>query len=306
LILQHTHTWLNSWGAEWRVELELGDLRRFSTSVYQPLGPGSPWFVEALAQTIKSDFDIFAEGVQGFRRTDRVTGSTLEAAGTFGRQVGNTGVARVGAGHARYATQPAISSRLEGSTKDSADYVWTGYNYDTLDDANFPRRGASWSLAASRYWFDDHTAASAYVAEVLVPVTFGRLTLMGLGSFGRSTDERTGYGLGGLFNLSGTPAGAVAGSQVLAAAGLAYWRMGDLPRGLGRGWYAGVSLEAGNAWPTKTNVQFDDLRKAGSLFVGLDSILGPFYAGWGRTFGGESAFYLFLGRPSNQARSGFH
>ena len=29
-------------------------------------------------------------------------------------------------------------------------------------------------------------------------------------------------------------------------------------------------------------------------------------AGWGRTFGGESSFYLFLGRPGNQARSGFH
>ena len=305
LILQHTHTWLNRWGAEWRLELQLGDLRRFSTSVYQPLGPGSPWFMEALAQTIKSDFDIYAEGVKGFRRTDRVTSSTLEAAAAFGRRIGNTGVARIGAGHARYGTQPAISSRIEGTTKDGADYAWAGYNYDTLDDANFPRRGATWRVSGTRYRFDDGTSSSGYMAEALVPVTFGRLTFLGIGSYGRATDERTGYGLGGLFSLSGTPVGAITGSQVALASGLAYWRVGELPRGLGRGWYAGISLEAGNAWHEHSGIRYGDLRKAGSVYMGFDTVIGPLYAGWGKTFGGESAFYLFLGRPSNQARTGF-
>jgi len=40
------------------------------------------------------------------------------------------------------------------------------------------------------------------------------------------------------------------------------------------------------------------LRKAASVFLGLDTVIGPLYLGWGRTFGGESALYLFLGRPT--------
>jgi len=43
-------------------------------------------------------------------------------------------------------------------------------------------------------------------------------------------------------------------------------------------------------------VGFDDTRKHGSLFLGLDTLLGPVYIGSGFGERGESAFYLFLGR----------
>jgi NTE family protein len=133
-----------------------------------------------------------------------------------------------------------------------------------------------------------------------VPVTFDRLTLLGLVNVGRSKDDRGGFGLGGLFNLSGTPINSVAGSQLGFAAALAYYRIGELPRALGTSWYAGMSLEAGNAWAKRSDVSTGDLRKAASLFLGLDTILGPFYLGYGHTFGGDSAVYLFLGRPTNR------
>jgi NTE family protein len=81
--------------------------------------------------------------------------------------------------------------------------------------------------------------------------------------------------------------------------------MGDLPRTVGRGWYAGASIEAGNAWTNRSDVSLGDLRKAGSLFVGLDTLVGPLYAGWGHTFGGQSAFYLFLGRPTTRLQRDF-
>jgi len=87
--------------------------------------------------------------------------------------------------------------------------------------------------------------------------------------------------------------------QVAVASAVAYYRMGDLPRAMGSAWYAGMSLEAGNAWARRSDMRFGDLRKAGSVFVGLDSIIGPLYLGWGHTFGGDSAFYLFLGRPTD-------
>ncbi|MGZ5047203.1 MAG: hypothetical protein ACXWF0_08025, partial [Usitatibacter sp.] len=98
-----------------------------------------------------------------------------------------------------------------------------------------------------------------------------------------------------------TPVGAITGSQAGIVAALAYYRMGELPRAVGRGWYAGMSLEAGNAWTRRADIDASSIRKAASLFVGLDTVIGPLYVGWGHTFGGESALYLFLGRPAGSA-----
>jgi NTE family protein len=173
--------------------------------------------------------------------------------------------------------------------------------FDTLDDANFPRRGYAVNADALRFDYrDTGDPIQVWQGSALVPVTFGNLTLTGLLGAQDSRDDRGSFALGGLFNLSGTPAGAISGSQVGFAAGLAYWRMGQMRGAFGGDWYLGASLEAGKARQRIEGATRSDLRKAGSLFVGLDSIVGPLYFAWGKTFGGESAIYLFLGRPVNR------
>jgi len=172
--------------------------------------------------------------------------------------------------------------------------------FDTLDDANFPRRGYAATVSAGRTWYSSSdNPVQTYGINALVPLTYGRLTLLGLAAAGRSRDDTGGFNLGGFLNLSGTPIGAISGSQAAIVSGVAYYRMGELPRGLGRGWYAGLSVEAGNAWARRADVRYGELRKAASLFLGLDTVVGPLYLGWGRTFGGDSALYLFLGRPTD-------
>jgi NTE family protein len=299
VVMQHTRTWVNSWGAEWRNEIQFGDVQRLSTSFYQPLGPGSPWFVEGIAGTIQSDFDIYG---QGNRRTDRVTNATTGISGILGRRLGSIGVARLAYGHEDYRSTPAISSTLEGTQKDSGKVTRFGVVFDTLDDANFPRKGyqAAADATSISYSSAPGDPVQAYVLQGVVPVTFGRLTLLGIGAAGRSKDDRGGFGLGGFLNLSGTPVGAVSGSQLAFAAGLAYYRMGELPRGLGRAWYVGTSLEAGNAWQRRADVDFGNTRKAASIFLGADTLIGALYLGYGHTFGGDSALYLFLGRPTDR------
>ena len=300
-IVQHTLTWLNSWGAEWRNELQIGNVQRITTNLYQPLGPGSPWFAEGLLEYARSDADIFGAN---FRRTDRVTTSTTAGAAFIGRRLGNIAVVKAGFGHQRFSARPAISSRLVETTHDTADYAFAGTSIDTLDDTNFPRHGFLLGAAATRYWYDElSTPVQTYAAETLLPITWGRLTLLGIGTAGRSSGERGGFGLGGFLNLSGTTLGAISGSHVAGASLLAYYRMGDLPRGYGRGWYAGASIEAGNAWTGKFDLT--DVRKAASIFLGLDTVVGPLYFGAGHTFGGQSALYLFLGRPTNRIQRDF-
>ena len=61
--------------------------------------------------------------------------------------------------------------------------------------------------------------------------------------------------------------------------------------------YFGASIEAGNAWQSRSDISFDSLLINGSLFAGLDTYLGPLFIGAGIGEGGNSSFYLFLGAP---------
>jgi NTE family protein len=53
----------------------------------------------------------------------------------------------------------------------------------------------------------------------------------------------------------------------------------------------------GNVWQQRNDVSASGLLTAGSVFVAADTWVGPFYFAYGRTSGGQSSFYLYLGRP---------
>jgi NTE family protein len=303
LTLQHTRTWMNSWGAEWRNELTLGDTRRIATSWYQPLGPGSSWFAEGLVQDVRYNSDVFDTG---FRRTDRITNAVTGFTGAFGLRLGTSGVMRLGGGYERYRSSPLIGENLEGTVRDEARFGFAGMRFDTIDDPNFPRRGyVAEAVASSHHYSGGGDPVQAYQVAFLAPWTWDRLTFLPIFNASHSRDDRGGFSLGGFLSLSGTPVGAVSGSQAVMFSGLVYYRLGTvLPRTIGRHLYAGFSLEAGDAWRSTSDVRFGELKKAASVFLGLDSIIGPMYLGWGHTFGGNSAFYLFLGRPTDQLTGG--
>jgi NTE family protein len=273
-------------------------LRRVGTSLYQPLGPGSPWFAEPVLEALKSDRDIYTFGN---RRTDRVTNEVLAASVALGRRLGGTGVARLSFGRQHLRSTPAISSRDGGTVTDDANSVKLDTTFDTLDDANFPRKGylLNASATATDYFAGEGSRVHTLAGQLHWPVTFDRLTMLGIVGGGRAREDRDSFSLGGFLNLSGTPLGALPGPQAFLAELVTYYRMGDLPRVLGRAWYTGISLEAGDSWSRSTGFQWGNVKKAGSIFVGLDTIVGPFYAAWGKTYRGDSAFYLFLGRPTD-------
>lgn len=301
LTLQHTRTWLNSWGAEWRNEIQIGELRRLATSLYQPLGAGSPWFIEPLLETIENSSDVFGPGN---RRTDRITTATNGASVVLGRRLGNIGVLRFAVGYEHYRFSPLIGNLPTDAQKDDGKFARFNMRLDTLDDANFPRSGYLVSAEATtiRYGSDTGDPLQAYILQGQMPVTRGRFTLLGQVGVARSRNGRGGFSLGGFLNLSGTPAGNISGSQAVIADAVALYRMDALPKGVGRNWYTGMSLEVGNAWPRGTEVDYAKLRKAMSVFVGFDTNVGPLYLGYGHTFSGDSALYLFFGRPTDSSR----
>ena len=59
--------------------------------------------------------------------------------------------------------------------------------------------------------------------------------------------------------------------------------------------YAGFSVEYGNVFDRLADIDIDDMRAGGSVFIGLDSFIGPILLGFGMTEGGSKAVYLAVG-----------
>ena len=106
------------------------------------------------------------------------------------------------------------------------------------------------------------------------------------------------YTLGGFHQLSGYRSEQLDGNSVVFTR-LTWYRRSEQVPVFTRGFFAGATLEAGNAWQRREEVSRGEVKKAASIFVGLDSLLGPLYLGYGKTYGGDSAIYLFLGRPAS-------
>jgi len=110
-------------------------------------------------------------------------------------------------------------------------------------------------------------------------------------------DLRLLFPLGGFLNLSGLKANSIAGPHFAIARTMFYKQIGrggpgylDVPT------YLGVSFETGNVWEHRGDASFGSLRHDASVFLGMDTFLGPVYVASGFDDRGQHAFYLFLGR----------
>ena len=66
---------------------------------------------------------------------------------------------------------------------------------------------------------------------------------------------------------------------------------------LTRGFFAGASLEAGNAWVQHQDISLRDLLVGSSVFVGADTGVGPMYLGLTWAPRGSLGLVFFIGRP---------
>ena len=103
------------------------------------------------------------------------------------------------------------------------------------------------------------------------------------------------FNLGGFLQLLGLRTDQLSGNYVGFGRAVYYHQVGNVPL-IGRGVYVGGSLEAGNVWSNRDDISTKGLTTAGSLLA-ADTWLGPFYVAYSRSGGGQSSWYLFLGRP---------
>jgi NTE family protein len=287
-------------GGEWVWDLQVGETSFIATEIYLPLAQLSPYFFSPHAWLGARNVAVLDQ--QHRIAEYRVSG--FEYGLDFGREFGNWGEIRAGVRRETGSSRV----RIGDPTLPTGDFDARGFflrlSYDRLDDINFPRSGqlASFQWSREKIDLNDNDSVHQLTFDWLGAKSFGRHTAVLWTSAGTTidgvpNDVRTLFPLGGLFNLSGLRADSLTGAHYGIARVLLYRQIGragpgflDVPA------YLGVSFEAGNTWERRSDASFGSARKDGSIFLGLDTLLGPVYLAAGFEEGGQEAFYLFLGR----------
>jgi NTE family protein len=295
LAVAYSRTLVNSLGGEWRSGVQIGNQPGFFSELYQPLDADTRYFIEPEIGLVEYSVPVFDGDDQiGEVRTTQGGGGFA-----FGREFGSWGEFRLGL--SRFTGHSSVHIGDPEVPKDYFDGgdIYTRLSLDELDNLNFPRKGTlatvEWRHATDTLGSDEEFDQAEL--HYLTALTRGRHTLLFRARFGTTfsgtSPFESVYRLGGFLDLSGLPRDALGGQHVGLLHAGTLRRLNDvalLPV------YFGTSLEVGNVWNDRDDIGFNDLIAAGSVFVGLDTFLGPLYAAYGRAEGGHGSFYFFLGR----------
>ena len=287
-------------GGEWVWDLQVGESPRIASEIFLPLDYAHRWFVMPLARFEVRNVPL----LDGDRRLAEFRVRSFESGVDFGRELGNWGEARVGVRRQTGQSRVRVGDPTLPTTDFDARGYFARFSYDKLDDVNFPRKGQSFSAEwrGERTGLGSGRSADLLTADWLIARSSGRNTAVFWTSAGTNLDAdrvdvRSRFTLGGFLNLSGITPDSISGNDFAIARLLYYRKVGSGGEGfLNVPAYVGLSYEVGNVWESRSDASFSGARQNGSLFLGLDTLLGPVYLGAGFGDQGDSAFYLFLGR----------
>jgi len=297
-----TATGLNSRGAEWRNDLQAGTSPRFESEFFQPFGFDSRYFAAPRIDIGQDNYNVFA----GPDTLGRYRVSSALAGLDLGRTLGAWGELRIGAlrGAGRASLRVGDPALPEENFEIGGFRV--RFDADTLDDAQFPKRGlrasVEWQLSRPTLGADNEFDKLFAAVDRLWSWGAREKNTLQLGvEFGTTWDSpglpRDYFRLGGFHRLSGLGRGELSGPHTGLARLVYYHELGpgrgvfDMPV------YVGASLEAGNAWQARDEIGLDSLITNGSVFAGIDTWLGRLFVGAGLAEGGGENLYLILGNP---------
>lgn len=302
VLSSYTMTKINRARGELKVQVQLGENPGIRGEFYQPLSLQQTWFTAAtLGQETSTEFLPVGGGASVPYRID-----IFHLGLDLGYQMGRYGELRLGltrqavAAEVRDGVDPSDSMGYPRETDTDYGGIHFSAVIDQFDNMNFPHDGY---FAAVDYFSAREEMGSDFEYEHLIgffggAITRGRHTLLGLSNLfsALGTDSPETYNLGGLFKLSGFPTDSITGQYGGNLSLLYLYRIANMAMGMGDGIYVGASVEGGNLWDEADQVSISDLRYAASLFVGMDTLLGPMYLAQGFSEDGDSAFYFFVGR----------
>lgn len=291
---------VNRYGGEWRADLRVGTEPQLFMEFYQPLYSNSRIFVAPYVDFDQTNFNLFADAdvVARLRVSEAAAGIDT------GVEIGNIGEFRLGAFRGGGKSSVTIGDPGLPSPDFDVGGLRAKLRFDTLDKPWFPGSG----VRADIEWRQSNPSLGGDDRYDLVDVSVEALRSRGKSTFGAGLDFQTTlsfdgavqdlFRLGGYQRLSGYERGAISGPHAAVAKLLYYRRVGESAGDLfDAPVYVGASLEAGNVWLDRSDISVGSAELHGSLFVGMDSYVGPILFAAGIGEGGRSNFYLFIGAP---------
>jgi len=300
LLVSYRKTWINSLGAEWRTDFQIGRTSSVVSEFYQPLNAAGEFFVAPQIKVERRSTSIY----NGDNRLARYDFRTNEVGFDIGTQFRRYGEIRLGV--VGGTLDPTLDTGPAFLSPGGPDINTGGYRlrmfFDRLDSAIFPRSG--WSSAVKVY--DSNTALGAdtpytkWELDATGAFSFGNHTInLAVKGGGRLGDNRIPvydqFQWGGFMQMSGYKTGQLYGENLSFGRAMYYHRL--TRQTLLEGAYGGISLEAariGN--PLLPGSQEGWLNSIG-LFIAADTPLGPTYLGYGHAADGNKSLYFYLGKP---------
>ena len=314
LLASHRMKWLNAFGGEWRNDVVLGRDVLVRTELYQPLSTRQYFFVAPQLAYAIDRFDLFAGDLRIAEYKETLTSAGVD----FGANVLQYGEARVGALIGRRSLSlrggglvvvPGNDEVITLPTAGQFDVGAFTFNatLDRLDSISFPRHGyyARASVYESSALLGADETYTRWNAVLSAPVTIGRHTVDGLIAGGNRIGSNEipiydQFELGGFLNLSGLSRAQLRSDRFVFGRLIYRSQVAKIP--VVEDVHLGFSLEGARLNPVipvwRGKVVTGDLNVfAGSIFMGIDSPLGPLFLGFGYANSDNKAVYLYLGRP---------
>lgn len=299
-----TATNLNDLGAESRNTLWIGSITGLRSEFYQPTGQNSTGYIMPFGVIRSENVPVYSNNGDNELAEYRIHRRNLGVETGWSPVSDWRVFASVTSGHDEGDLRIGNPTTFpDGASEFSM--IRLGLDWDTLDNAQFPTSGSHVLFGYEMYRPFLGGQVNGDVARLnadWIPdwgMSTGRYHLL-LGLRLSSAIQNTNFietqnFLGGFLNLSGYSDHSLYGNQSALARAVIYRRTGTMDALFSTPFYIGASLEAGNTWHSKTDVRLDSLIYAGSLFIGLESPLGPVFLGYGYASGGHSSIYLTFG-----------
>ena len=288
---------INRLGGEWLTRAQIGDQQELYSEFYQPLDIGSRYFVAPY-------LDLGSQNIEATLENDPIAEYRLQRYGfgiNLGRQIGTYGEVRAGVGKAWGNADVRIGDQDLPSVSFNEGFYELKYSFDTLDNVYFPHSGEDIGLTLRNYdkSLDSDSNYRQWELNVDKALSSGADTLVLGGRYGRTLNDAdvvtSSFVLGGARQLSGFRQDSVSGQNISLMRMVYYRRL--TPRAylpLDFPLYIGGSLERGRAWNNDNDFDSGYINAA-SIFLGLETPLGPLNLSYGANSEQQKAVYLNLG-----------
>jgi NTE family protein len=296
---KHTRTWLNSLGGEWRNEIQLGYENLLSTSLYQPLDVSQRWFVEPRAMWTRTWEDLFLDG----ERLAQYRFSDVAGGVDFGVNLGNKSQARLGYIYTHRNVDIDTGSPLLPETDRNDAGIVASLTYDSRDTPSNPSRGLG---AVLEYQRSDEGLGGDLDWESLelgmsLALPLRRDVIWVTAAGGTDLDSNLppdrAFMLGGPSSFPGLELGELRAQDYWTASGSYLWKIKDTLAIKGQALYAGLRLQAAQAFDRIDLVQDEDVIYGGSIYLTGRTAVGPLTLGVGITSDDSSSVWVAVGRP---------